>query len=158
MGTLNMGESMADEQNKRWLVTLNLNNTSFVLEEELIDKDFQRENTNCMIWGIGSTREDAVKNAVDSLLVDDVLHCSLSDSDLCDFVENHGGREAVIHSWFDDDGDPHLLPYGDVLADFCKRHNLSQAARLELSNLFSLSWKRGDTPDMFLPSPGKNSG
>ena len=37
-----MGESMADEQNKRWLVTLNLNNTSFVLEEELIDKDFQR--------------------------------------------------------------------------------------------------------------------
>ena len=31
-----MGESMADEQNKRWLVTLNLNNTSFVLEEELI--------------------------------------------------------------------------------------------------------------------------
>lgn len=151
-----MGKSMADEQNKRWLVTLNLNNTSFVSEEELIDKDFQRENTNCMIWGIGSTREDAVKNAVDNLLVDDVLHCSLSDSDLCDFVENHGGREAVIHSWFDDDGDPHLLPYGDVLADFCKRHNLSQAACLELSNLFSLSWKRGDTPDMFLPSPGKN--
>ena len=123
---------------KRWVVTLNIDyaREGLLTSEELFEPLFQRKNCKRMIWGIGDTEEEALKDTVKNLTDEDILHVSLSEPDLCDFISKHGGREAVRNAWFDENNDPHLLPSHDALADFCERYSLSEEARRELAAFF----------------------
>lgn len=126
------------EGKRRWVVTLNIDyaNEGLLTSEELFDPLFQQKNCKRMIWGIGDTEEEALRNTVKNLTEEDILHVSLSEPDLCDFICKHGGREAVRNAWFDENGDPRLLPSHDALMDFCERYSLPKEARKELAAFF----------------------
>lgn len=147
------------KENKRWVVTLNVDYASETLlnKDELFDPVFQNKNSQRMIWGLGNTEDEALKDAIKNLTEEDILHISLSESDLCDFIDKHGGRETVRNSWFDENGDPHLLPSHDALMDFCDRHSLSQEARKELASFFDVGILSGEeVPRAFIPCPKKD--
>lgn len=146
---------MSDERKKRWIVTLDVDHAGEGLLEskELFDEGFQRKNLARMIWGMGDTEEEALRNTVENLTGEDILHVSLSEPDLCDFIAKHGGREAVRNSWFDENGDPHLLAGHDALADFCERYNLPKEARKELAAFFdAFLFTDEDMPAKYIPN------
>lgn len=145
---------MNDEKKRRWVVTLNMAYASegLLTSEELFEPSFQRKNCKCMIWGIGDTEEEALKNTVKNLTEEDILHVSLSEPNLCEFIDKHGGREAVRNSWFDENNDPHLLPSHDALVDFCARYNLPKDAQKELAAFFdSYLLTDEEMPAKFIP-------
>ena len=123
----------------KYVVMLNLKNAAEgrISKEELFEQYLQHKVPDFMIWGMGDTEENALRETMKNLCEFEVVHISLSDRELCDFIAKHGGREAVRHCWIDYNNDPHLLPRADVLCDFCEKYNLPKEAKEELERLFS---------------------
>lgn len=124
---------------RQYIVMLNLKNASegMISENELYDKHLQSNVHNFMIWGMASTEEEALKETLKNLCNMEILQISLAEKELCDFVANYGGREAMRHCWIDENSEPHLLPRADVLSDFCAKYKLPPEAKQELERLFS---------------------
>lgn len=123
----------------KYVVMLDLKNAAEgrISNEELFERYLQHKVPDFMIWGMGNTEENALRETMKNLCEFEALHISLSDRELCDFIAKHGGREAVRHCWIDENNDPHLLPRADVLCDFCEKYNLPKEAKEELERLFS---------------------
>ena len=123
----------------KYVVMLDLKNAAEgrISNEELFEQYLQHKVPDFMIWGMGDTEENALRETMKNLCESEVVHISLSDRELCDFIAKHGGREAVRHCWIDENNDPHLLPRADVLCDFCEKYNLPKEAKEELERLFS---------------------
>ena len=123
----------------KYVVMLDLKNAAEgrISNEELFERYLQHKVPDFMIWGMGNTEENALRETMKNLCEFEALHISLSDRELCDFIAKHGGREAVRHCWIDENNDPHLLPRADVLCDFCEKDNLPKEAKEELERLFS---------------------
>lgn len=104
--------------------------------EELFSPDLQFRSCKYAICGLGTTVEEAEKDALQSLsdcACMDTVEC---DEDVAEFIDNLGGREAMKHLWLDDYLNLKMLPNHETLLAFSKRHSLSPLARKELGALF----------------------
>ncbi len=89
-----------------------------------------------VIWGIGSSEEDALndafKNMKDNLFLR-VLPCT---QNFYEFTKKHGGMKAVEHSCLHISNDViDLIPTQKTVDDICDKHKISGKAREDLKKL-----------------------
>mgnify|MGYP007022615739 FL=1 len=108
----------------------------------VLDK-IQKKN----IWGIGESEDEAYEDCFKNLRDSWELNCWPCTKGLFDFVNKHGGSEAMDNAFISFDDVYNLKPSHDALYDFCEKYKISENAKEELKNLL-------DFPIEFASKPG----
>lgn len=87
------------------------------------------------IWGLGESQEEAYADAFQNLRDSWEMNCWPCTKGLFDFVNKHGGSEAIDNAFVSCDEFYDLMPSHDALYDFCEKYKISENAKEELKNL-----------------------
>ncbi|WP_288230736.1 hypothetical protein [uncultured Desulfovibrio sp.] len=87
------------------------------------------------IWGIGESQDAAYEDCFKNLRNSWELNCWPCTKGLFDFVEKHGGSEAIDNAFITFGDIYDIKPSHDALYDFCEKYKLPEDAREELKNM-----------------------
>lgn len=124
---------------KQYAIFLNLDNANRHCPdiEDIFHPDIQEQLTHRMICGTGSTKEEAMQDALCRLIGEDVVETFEYSDAVCDILRFRSEEDALRHMWFHDDGNEYSPHYHRELVEFCDRFNLPEEAEEYLLELFA---------------------